>query len=253
MKSFTVAAAIMVAATPLSISASDQPIEDAEAAIAEYDDERAIEILGAACEKGNQRACRAQLGMLHREYGDEAKKAARTLAEKMCTGGDAIACAMTAEYADRGHGGPKDQILQRASLISACEGGLYQACTDAAYMVADAQGGPEDKPLSRKLVNEACEKGDANSCVWAGQYSISDGWNADDEAASEALWVKARAQFTKACDQDFGEGCRNLGDLYMEGRGGERDKQAAIAVLDKACRLATVHCDKRLEAEVQRR
>ncbi|GAA6873265.1 hypothetical protein HpHNI6_12680 [Helicobacter pylori] len=48
---------------------------------------------------------------------------------------------------------------------------------------------------------------------------------------------KARKYFEKACDLNNGRGCKNLGVLYYNGQGVEKDLTKATYFYSKACKL----------------
>lgn len=48
---------------------------------------------------------------------------------------------------------------------------------------------------------------------------------------------KAKKYFEKACDLKYGRGCNNLGVLYRDGQGVEKNLTKADQYISKACKL----------------
>ncbi|WP_139549418.1 tetratricopeptide repeat protein [Helicobacter pylori] len=48
---------------------------------------------------------------------------------------------------------------------------------------------------------------------------------------------KAKKYFEKACDLKYGRGCNNLGVLYRDGQGVEKNLTKAAQYVSKACKL----------------
>ncbi|WP_434059340.1 tetratricopeptide repeat protein [Helicobacter pylori] len=63
------------------------------------------------------------------------------------------------------------------------------------------------------------------------------GWLYANGEGVEKNLKKAAQYFSKACDLKDGKGCFNLGRLYYYGEGVEKDFKKALALFEKACDL----------------
>ncbi|MCQ2923472.1 SEL1-like repeat protein [Helicobacter pylori] len=60
-------------------------------------------------------------------------------------------------------------------------------------------------------------------------------------------FTQAKKYFEKACNLNYGGGCGNLGDLYDDGKGVEKNSIKAAQYVSKACKLGDQNACKVLK------
>jgi TPR repeat protein len=93
-----------------------------------------------------------------------------------------------------------------------------------------------------------CDANDASACAHAGAVLSAPGWKAHDEA-------RAVGYMTRACNANAYY-CGDLGTMYLEGRGVQRDESRGLSLIDRGCAAKnTTACgaaqDSRKEAQAE--
>ncbi|ANU08035.1 tetratricopeptide repeat protein [Paraurantiacibacter namhicola] len=129
---------------------------------------------------------------------------------------------------------PATAAANESELRERCmaDGGDPQACTDYGYVLVNS-GDPAKAKIGGKLLTTTCQAGFANACFEAGKAAT-----ASKPGTGFADWEIALS-YREACDMDHARACTVLALMYMPDSGSilNHDQGAAIALLEKACRL----------------
>jgi TPR repeat protein len=141
-----------------------------------------------------------------------------------CKLGHPAACASYGQMQFRGLGVAEDQAQGLLAMTQACDQGLGLGCEYAAWAVGqDATRAAEVMPLLQR----ACDIGQTSGCGELGRQQ---------EAAGE--YTAALASYGKACDASLGSACRQMAQMFSDGKGGPGDEARAVPLLQKACDLS---------------
>jgi TPR repeat protein len=72
-----------------------------------------------------------------------------------------------------------------------------------------------------------CDANDASACAHAGHVLSEPGWKAHDDA-------RAVGYMTRACNVNAYY-CGDLGTMYLEGKGVQRDESRGLSLIDRGC------------------
>lgn len=236
-------------------------------------DDEAITMSQRACDMGDPIGC-GNLGLflLHMEgrvISPELAQQAKTYLELACAGGHHISCGKLAWEVSFGRVLEHDEVRARSLFDGACEAHVFSSCADLAILVRGGRGGPPDDARALMLATRACEGGHfplscrmqgeleeargpgfnlaavdafktacaleevsrdvAGACVQAGLHLYG---RADPKPLQEiaALW-------TRACDRDDADGCRNMGVIHRDGELGPPEADTTISFFQRACNL----------------
>lgn len=112
-------------------------------------------------------------------------------------------------------GGRLDPVTDVNQARQACESGIAAACVQ----LGDTSEGERVAWYER-----GCKAGALDGCAKLGFQRLAAGDISD-----------ARSLFEKACDGGNGLGCANLGALYADGEGVDRDPNKARGLFERAC------------------
>jgi uncharacterized protein len=180
------------------------------------------EMWTSACDANSAPGC-AGLG----EALDDNKAgwpAAYTAWTKACDLGEPAACSDLGQLVAKPHGKAWDGEQSAESYLQrGCDNGDPRGC----YLLAKTtlpKRGPPDEPTYLLLEN-SCEGEFGLGCSELGEVHIERKTSFDDEIAAR--------HFSTACDNGHYESCRELGEMYLVGKGVERDRQKANELLDR--------------------
>lgn len=226
----------------------------------------ALSMFGQACDLGLPAAC-TMAGQIEHETASNDKdhiRAARMFA-KACRAGDDLACERTGMALgplSRANSSEPDGTMTFALLAMGeeCrhEGGK-QACVDAAQLLGAEEEPGIDLVAVRDYAARACEKQAASSCVGVTMLPKSErspedtfqrsdllcatGWAGGCDALLEPLMDEAIARdkqahlsaLTRACEEQIGIACANLGLYYSQGPQDARDETASYRYMRQGC------------------
>jgi TPR repeat protein len=150
----------------------------------------------AACDRGESRWC-SNLGFLIETAGDHA--AARKLYAKTCAAGVVVGCVEMTRVTFEQGGLTAPAFI--AELDRMCSGGEPIACAvESSYLGIGDKGVTKDAKRALQLSKHACDTGDASSCLTTGLMLISnDGVPVDYVAAERYFTDACDRRVAKAC------------------------------------------------------
>jgi TPR repeat protein len=175
----------------------------------------AARLFEAACEGGDPLAC-SHLGIMCAEgvgISTDLDQAV-SLLRVACDLGNASACTRLGVMYLQGTGVSKDNDWASYLLRRGCDAGEPKGCANLAMMLRDGEGNPRNHPVPEQLLARACDGGSAVSC------------------AELADMAQTRQQ---QCDAGKLDVCGQLGTMYLEGVGVERDAKRAILLMERGC------------------
>ena len=123
----------------------------------------------------------------------------------------------------------KDFETAAPILIGLCEKGYAQTCATAGQMTANGTGVQQDVPKAVKLLTIGCEGKNVASCRNAAMIH--------EQAAPPIRNQEQAARFElKACDLGHMRSCQKLGYRYVTGVGAQKDRETAFYLANKACK-----------------
>jgi uncharacterized protein len=187
--------------------------------------------LDKKCVAGDLEACR-QLGVMYQEGTGVSPdpRRATALFGQACRGGNLSACNNLG--LDLAEGIGVDRNPTRASEVyqKACDGGMMLACRNLGLMVRDGRGVPIDLRKAETLLDRACKGNVPFACKNAGDL--------DTQLAAKsgaARWKLAIAHYKQGCDSGDPTSCRQIGIMYLDGKGLPKSTAAAAVWLERAC------------------
>jgi TonB family protein len=229
---------------------------------------RCVELLEAACKKGNAGTCAVLAGVYvdGRLVARDVPKAVKLLDES-CAARLAVACSTLADLLNAGDGIARDTVRAKALMAKgcdlratdacakACDGGDGHACRilgdqlvraanpgagriERAYQKACDAGAADgcyllalrtdDAALALPAFERACVLGHAPGCLAAAQSYHVGRGVAADLATAARL-------YGQACAKNVSEGCIGLGGMYARGELGAEETAKGQAYLVKGC------------------
>lgn len=177
---------------------------------------------GKACDASDATGC---VGLGERMAKARARWPEAYLAwTRACDLGDAGACTQLGLLVDRSHKEPwqgeqpKDSYLQRG-----CDNGDPEGC----YWLAedDVPRNGEPAEAAYLLLDQSCEGEFGLGCAELADVHLDRRTSFDDEIAARHL--------DTACDNGHYDSCKVLGNMYLRGKGVERDRQRANELLER--------------------
>ncbi len=198
---------------------------------------RAAEAFRRACELHWANGCINWARFLRKGHGVEADpaKAVRVLREacdrkpfgQLLEG----VCEKLAEALDQGWAGAPDANGATEAYATACAGGEETSCVLHAQRRIAGKGIRADPAGGARAMVELCEGGSGYSCnTVAVDYHKG-------RITGQPEPGKAIPLYRKGCDLNFGRACANLGILYEDGDGVDKDPQAAVRLWQQGCAL----------------
>ncbi len=204
------------------------------------DSSKAFELYVKMCDRGrgvaSGVACSSAAAMTDGGAGTarDTKRAAELLG-KACKLGYQRACYQLAVRLEDGIGVDKDYKRAAESYKVACDHGDPDACDRLAKMYTEGKGITQNADEAVAIHKKGCDAGRASACTMLGVlYENGSGSIKRDE-------MQAAVFYRKACEMHWAAGCKNLADLYFEGRGITRDEKKAAEVYEMACRYQPGH------------
>lgn len=223
----------------------------------------AAQAFSAACTRHDVSGCRALAALFETGHGVErdVRKAAEVYAQA-CDRNDAFSCFRLGDAYRHGRGVPLDARRAAALAVKACDGGEPRGCTLYAAELAAAK----DVRQALTFYQRACEANEAVACAELGaRYEAGDGVARDLRRATNSYFTRACAGglgpactragalferapglidlpraaglYERGCALGHAEACFNLGVMYAEGRGRDKDLAKALSLYQHACRL----------------
>ena len=162
-----------------------------------------------------------------------------------CTGGDLDKCANLAESYARGSGVPADPAKAATILRDACNRGGARGCLLLGDAYMNGMGVTKDTAQALSFFGRACEEGEEEGCVRACD-TLNDSVRCLRVGVLSSKGAKdpkrAAAYFRKACDNGHPLGCKELGSMYRDGVGVNRDADRATEFLKRADELLRTAC-----------
>jgi TPR repeat protein len=185
---------------------------------------KALGLFDAACAKGLASACIA--GARQRRVGKARKVEANdplTMWQMACELHSALGCAGLGERLVRSR---KTWDAAYTAWNRACETGEASACTDLGQLVANKHEPPwpAEQP-ARSYLERGCENADAEGCYW---LASSDVPKRGDPPESAYLLLK------RSCDGEYAKACAELGRIHLQ-RDTSFDFEIAAGRLQAAC------------------
>jgi TPR repeat protein len=188
----------------------------------------AVALFRYACERGEQRSC-VNLGdalLLGEVVPRDVARGVR-LMKAACDAGDGLGCGVLAEAYYLGQGVVADARRARALARSGCDLRQLGACAQLALYQYEGIGGPRDQAAALATLRPICSPNRARvgpACYLLGRARLIDG---------DAVGAAVAFQF--ACDEGDRMACAVLGELYLEGRGVQRQAGLGEDLVDRGC------------------
>lgn len=180
------------------------------------------------CDQGYTGAC-VRLAKMHerghgvaRDYGK-----AIDFYGKACTAKDGDGCFNLARMYAAGLGVDNSAPLAFAMYNTLCSAGDQRGCYGVASLYEKGRGVERDLDTAQTLYQQACNENYAPACSQMGTMLITIPDLADPVAGMG--FVK------KGCDMGDDRGCVQLGALFLDGSGGEKDLGKAQAIFEDTC------------------
>lgn len=179
----------------------------------------AADLLSAACEEGQMRACREFGGIL---FGRGALEDAAGFYARACDGGNLFGCADLANNHSRGAGVEQDAAKAAAYADLACADLTSAACTTAIMDFHQV-----DEPAAMVRYAKACEAGNLWGCHWSGTRRIR---SADSSGHGAGL-----SYLETGCKAGLINSCGAILEARLDHKGLSEAYALAEAILEKAC------------------
>jgi TPR repeat protein len=131
---------------------------------------------------------------------------------------------LAGSYAE-GRGTTVNLPLAKRFYQIACDKEFPMGCAAVGEMIFKGDGTAEDKSAGLALMNAACDDGSGYGCNLAGLYLDKDNATKDE----------ARALFARSCDLDWMDGCANYGLRLWRIAKTSQDYMAALPPYETAC------------------
>jgi TPR repeat protein len=183
------------------------------------------------CVAGDLESCR-QLGTAYLEGKGVSQDLPRAhaLFVQACNGGNMAACsALALEYLE-GIGSEKNSQLAVLNYQKACDGGFRPACRNLGLVLRDGRGVPADPVRASLLLDKACQGGVPFACTNAGDLDVVLAVKLGPARMKQAI-----GHYKHGCETGDPTACRQLGLVYLEGKGMPKSPTAAAVWLQRAC------------------
>ncbi len=194
-------------------------------------------------ERQKQLALKEILRQSEELYKDKRYAEAIPLLDKLCNGGHVESCEILGSMYEEGKGVLRDYSRAFALYSKACDAGNEDGCNRLGVMYTTGRGVATDNLRAVKLYSKACEDGNAGGCSNLGaMYETGKGVGSkefDGDCGGMCIayqnYPKALELYTKACEAGNADGCKKLGDLYLNGKGVNEDDEQAKTIFSRAC------------------
>jgi TPR repeat protein len=187
--------------------------------------------LDKKCVAGDLEACR-QLGVIYQEGTGVSPdlRRATALFGQACTGNNLSACNNLGMNLAEGIGVDKNPTRATEVYARACDGGMKLACRNLGLMYRDGRGVPADFAKADQLLDKACKANVPFACKNAGDLDAM-----MSTKGPTPKWKQAINHYKLGCDSGDPTACRQIGVMYLEGKGLPKSSTAAAVWLERAC------------------
>jgi len=219
---------------------------------------QALVVFSGACDAGLASACIA--GARQRRIGDARKVEAPEPVDmwtSACDRHSAPGCLGLGEQLARSK---KTWSAAFDAWTRSCDIGEPHACTELGLLVSERHPEPWDGEQARDdYLTRGCESGDAEGCYWLAEPELprkaeppepayvllersceGDFGQGCADLADVHIYRKdsfndeiAARYYGRACDNGHFDSCKELGDMYLRGKGVERDRARAKELLER--------------------
>jgi TPR repeat protein len=162
-----------------------------------------------------------------------------------CTAGDLDKCANLGESYANGLGVVQDSVKAATIYRDACSRGGARGCLLLGNAYASGTGVPKDVTQANEFLGKACDSGEEEGCVRACDV-LNDAVRCLRVGVLSSKGAKdpkrAATYFRKACENNHPLGCRELGMMYRDGVGIEKDIDRATQFLKRGDELLRTAC-----------
>jgi TPR repeat protein len=162
-----------------------------------------------------------------------------------CASGDLDKCANLGESYAKGIGVAEDPSKAASIYNDACNRGGARACLLLGDAYASGVGVRKDLAQASAFLGKACDEGEEEGCVHACD-ALSDAVRCLRVGVLSSKGAKdpkrAATYFRKACDHGHPLGCKELGTMYRDGIGVNKDVESATQFLKRADELLRTAC-----------
>jgi TPR repeat protein len=223
--------AMFALATGCSSKPRQLPPDDASSGDGGMDPTEQAGRFDRQCAGGDLEACR-NLGVMYAEGTGVSPDPRRAfvLFGQACNGGNLPACNHLALAYAEGMGTDRQAGKALEVYQKACDGGYKLACRNLGLMLRDGRGVPVDLVRADALLDKACKSGVPLACTYAGDLDA-----ARAVKGGPARYKEMLAHYKQGCDAGDPTACRQIGVVYLEGKGLARSTAAAALWLERAC------------------
>ena len=181
-----------------------------------------IDLWSAACRLNDPLGC---AGLGERQVRDKALLPdAFASYTRACDLGSAPSCSALGPLVEARHDPPfEGEQAADVYLGRGCDNGDPEGC----YWLAERRIAPPQPPSEEAylLLERSCEGQHGDGCAALAQVHLDRATSFDDEIAARHLLT--------ACDNGTYDSCKTLGQMYLRGKGVERDRQKANELLER--------------------
>lgn len=188
--------------------------------------------LDKKCAAGDLESCR-QLGVMYQDGTSVSVDARRAtqLFNQACAGNNVSACNNLALNLSEGIGVDRNAARAIDVYQKACDGGFALACRNLGLLLRDGHGGATpDLGRAALLLDRACKASVTFACKNAGDLDAMVAIK-----STPSRWKQALAHYKQGCEAGDSTACRQIGLLYLEGKGLPKSTTAATVWLERAC------------------
>ena len=184
----------------------------------------ALTVFTQSCEAGLSTACIA--GARQRRIGKARKVEAPTQIEMWDSACDRFSAEGCAGYGELLSKNKRERPEAFAAWSQACDIGDSHSCTELGLLVQERHKMPwEGEQPADDYLQRGCENGDAEGCFWL----AADELPRRGEPSEDAYLMLERS-----CAGDYGDGCAQLADVHLD-RSTSFDDEIAAGHLSSAC------------------
>lgn len=187
--------------------------------------------LDKQCVGGDLESCR-RLGVMYQEGTGISPdpRRATALFGQACKGNNLSACNNLAMNLSEGIGAERNAAKAAEVYQRACDANYALACRNLGLMYRDGRGVPADATKAEPLLVRACDSNVPFACKNAGDLDAS-----LVSRFGPHRWKRAIRHYTRGCDFGDPTSCRQIGILYLEGKGVPKSSNAAAVWLERGC------------------
>ena len=202
---------------------------------AKKDRPHAHELFNKACYAGDPTGCGEGGSLYFSDYVEQPADSVKAMSmlQAACDGGELDACAIVLANKAAGSGTAKALPEALQGLKGLCEDRKFPlACREYAQaLVYDSNEKNATDPAGSKAEVDKAKKLDTDDCDGSGDAcaSLAEVFYGNDPKSAFGI-------FQKGCDKGQFESCSELGHLYEDGIGVDKNPKAAFDIFDKACK-----------------